>query len=267
MASILTVGFNSFGLLAEASTYLEQSIRAASQWIGFAPEDQERALASAYRQLVRRKPLGVRAEVDVVAAATVSAAGSGYAANDLLTVSGGTAGEAAIARVLTVSSGAVATIELLHAGTYTETPGATVSTATSGSGTGCELALTYTAQRSPWPRSGLVDIDGNELSSTVYPANLKAAQFELGFELILDADLEASAGQGSNVKSVGAGSARVEFFRAVADSKRFPPQVQELLRGLITGSVGDSLGGFAGGTGGTSTFDDYPGSFGLVDGL
>lgn len=65
-----------------------------------------------------------------------NAAGSGYAAGDTITLSGGTAGTAAVVTVLTVSAGAIATFSITTAGSYTVTASSFTQASTTGSGTG-----------------------------------------------------------------------------------------------------------------------------------
>lgn len=74
--------------------------------------------------------------------AAVAVGGSGYAAGDTLTVSGGT-GTAAILKILTVSSGAVATTSVIRGGDYTSVPSNPVATTTSGGGSAATLTITY----------------------------------------------------------------------------------------------------------------------------
>jgi hypothetical protein len=79
--------------------------------------------------------------------AAPTAAGTGYAVGDILTLSGGTAGNLATAQVLTISGGAatgpVATVALLYSGAgYTATTGIVT---TGGTGTSCTLAVSAIA--------------------------------------------------------------------------------------------------------------------------
>lgn len=265
---VMTVGRHSYGLLSECDEYLDRSLRAASIWIGVAPDDKRRAMIEAYRLIERQTLSGTPTGIRIVETAQVAAGGSGYVKNEVLTVLGGTFGEAAIVLVKSVASGVVSTIEVLHAGTYTEgsEPASPASTTSSGSGTGCTLTLTFGDQLSHLPSTGLVDAYGNALASDTYPTIAKEAQFELAFAVQQDPSIGEASGTGSNLKSVGAGSARVEFFRPEDDLERFPPQVMELLGPLLAGASATSLGGFRGGGGNESSFDDWPGSYGLTEG-
>lgn len=266
MSVSLTVGKNSFGLLTEADEYLSGSRRAAAAWIGVAPDDKRRSLISAFRQISTAHFQGSRTGVEIVDTIAIAVGGTGYAKGDTLTVDGGTFGEAALVEVLATSAGAVTALALLHAGTYTEPPSSPAATI-GGSGSGCTLTLTFMAQSALLPRSGLTDCDGGEIGSLLYPTAVKHAQFELAFEINADPDLELSSGSGSNIKAAGAGSARVEYFRAQEDERRFPVPVQELLACFLAGDTAAALGaGFRSGEGGRSMFENWPCEFGLTEG-
>lgn len=75
--------------------------------------------------------------------AAVAVGGTGYAVNDVLTVSGGTFSSQATVRVATVDGGgAVTSVVVVNQGDYTTAPANPAST-TGGSGTGCTLNLTF----------------------------------------------------------------------------------------------------------------------------
>jgi hypothetical protein len=77
-----------------------------------------------------------------LASFSISDAGADYAANDLLTIAGGTATVAAKVKVLTVdSSGAILTAEINVTGNYTVNPTLTNNVPTGGAGTGAKLNL------------------------------------------------------------------------------------------------------------------------------
>lgn len=264
----LTVGSNSYGTLTEADTYLDGSSRAASTWLGVAPDDKRRALISAFRQIEAQRLTGTATGVEIVATVAVAAGGTGYAKNDVLTVSGGTAGEAAQVQVTAVASGVVTSVSLLHAGTYTDsdTPSSPAST-TGGSGSGCTLTLTFTDQTAHFPATGLVDCYGTALADDTYPTALKHGQFELAYEISQNTALELASGTGSNIKAVGAGSARVEYFRPTGDAQRWPVPAQELLRCFLAGGSGaTTIGGVRGGADGVSVFGEWPTGYDLTGG-
>jgi len=75
--------------------------------------------------------------------AVVSAGGTGYTVNDVLTVSGGT-GTAAQLKVTGVSGGVITTVDILYGGVYTATPGNPASV-TGGTGSSATFTITYTS--------------------------------------------------------------------------------------------------------------------------
>lgn len=78
--------------------------------------------------------------------AAISAAGTGYTANDIVTVVGGSFVTAATVKILTVSAGVPQTIEIhTEAGNYISTPGNPASTS-GGSGSGLTLTMTWAYQ-------------------------------------------------------------------------------------------------------------------------
>jgi len=77
----------------------------------------------------------------------INNAGSGYVAGEVITLAGGTATLAAKVRVLTVSSGAIATFTIDERGLYTATNASLTQASTSGSGTGATFnTATYAVQ-------------------------------------------------------------------------------------------------------------------------
>lgn len=264
----LVVGKSSYCLLSEANTYLDGSALAASLWIGVAPDDKKRAMITAWREFEDQRYQGSATAVTIVDSVSVTAGGSSHAADDVLTVAGGTFGEAAQVKVLTVAAGVVQTVELLHAGTYTAEPTSPASTTSSGSGTGCTLTLVFTDQLSDWPRTGMINCDGDSDDSDTYPQNLKDAQFVRAFEISQDTSEETKSGTGSNVRAVGAGSAKVEFFRATdgAGETRFSTAVMEKIGCYFESSTPSSFG-TASGTAAESAFTEGDDTYGLTQGF
>jgi len=77
-------------------------------------------------------------------ATTLVSGGSGYAALDTITLTGGTFSQAIVIRVDTVSSGAILTFTVTNGGTYTVLPTNPISQgSTSGSGTGATFSSTW----------------------------------------------------------------------------------------------------------------------------
>lgn len=85
-------------------------------------------------------------EAEEATAAAISAAGTGYAANDIVTVVGGSFTVAATVKVLTVSGGVPQTVEVYtEAGNYLTTPSNPAATS-GGTGSGLTLTMTWAAQ-------------------------------------------------------------------------------------------------------------------------
>ncbi len=126
------------------------------------------------------------------------------------------------------------------------------------------------AQSTQFPRDGIENCDGiGRSGDTPAPIEVQEAQIELAFEISQDPELEGKASTGSNVKSVGAGSAKVSFFQPGRDASgrqgtRFPTIVQELLRCFLSG--GALSGAESSGTDECSQFTDDQ-QFNLSDGL
>lgn len=101
----------------------------------------------------------------------------------------------------------------------------------------------------------LIDPDTSlPVDASSAPTAVKQAQSLLAFDFSQKPALATASGQGgTNVKSVGAGSARVGFFRP-EDPTRFPTIVQRLLAPFLTSTSGSLAGSCATGTDGTSSF-------------
>lgn len=222
------VGINSYVAIADADSYLAQSQRAAETWSGMSASEKELALVTAWRSIERARYRGDRTPVRRVTAIAIAAGGASYVAGDVLTIAGGT-GRAATVEVLTVSTGAVATVQLLDAGDYTADP-TTPNSPTGGSGTGCSLTLTIATQTSRWPRTGVTDAEGDAVDSALVPEQVKQAQIELSYELVADAAVETARDQNSNIQQIGAGGGvGITYFKPQESNGKFPVIVQELL--------------------------------------
>ena len=125
------------------------------------------------------------------------------------------------------------------------------------------------AQVTQFPRDGIVNCDDIDRSGdSPAPIEVQEAQMEYAFELSQDPTLETSSGSGSNVKSVGAGTAKVAFFQPGRDSSgnkgtQFPTIVQRLLGCFL---AGPSFGVTATGTDAESSFTECD-EFGLSKGF
>ena len=87
-----------------------------------------------------------------------------------------------------------------------------------------------------FPRDGLVDLNGQPISSASMPAFILAAQAELAFDLSQDASLAATSDTGQKIARVQAGSASVEFFRPT-EASRFPPAIVEIIAPYLLGAT------------------------------
>jgi len=127
-------------------------------------------------------------------------------------------------------------------------------------------------QTQAFPRTGLVNKEGETLDSGTVPQFIKDAQAEYAFELSQDPDLEAQANTGSNEKRLRAGSAEIEFFQPTigsAQSTTFPTAVQEIIGCFLESGAtsGGTIGGvFTSGTDGVTSFTN-PCDPGLTEGL
>ena len=95
------------------------------------------------------------------------------------------------------------------------------------------------AQVLDFPRSGLIDSEGNAVDETAVPQEIFDATCELGLILILDNEAQDSSGTGSNIKILEAGSAKIQYFRAEGGS-RFPTIVDELIGLWLTAGSGSA---------------------------
>jgi hypothetical protein len=84
----------------------------------------------------------IRPECKGVSGYRIENAGSSYVVSDVVTLSGGTKGNAATLTVTSVDSGAVTGLSITTAGDYTVTPSDPVST-TGGTGTGLTLSIEW----------------------------------------------------------------------------------------------------------------------------
>ena len=123
------------------------------------------------------------------------------------------------------------------------------------------------SQTLAFPRTGLLDKDGNSLTGAETLAIVSEAQFEYALVLINDIDaLNVRDATGSNVKQVGAGSAKIIFFKSTKGS-RFPLTVTDLIGDFFGGSGSTVIGGFVSGNCDSSSFTDLDGNYGLNKGF
>jgi hypothetical protein len=90
---------------------------------------------------------------------------------------------------------------------------------------------TVSSQPREWPRDNAT-CDGEAVTDGTTPDDIARGQFELALALLEDESIQDSPSTGSNIKSAGAGTAKVEFFKPTIDSSnqtRFPTVVHELV--------------------------------------
>lgn len=113
-----------------------------------------------------------------------------------------------------------------------------------------------------WPRSGLTDKNGDSLDETTVPQQVLDATCELASALIDNPYLQDDTDSGSNIKKLKAGSAEIEFIRALSGT-RFPTIINELV-GLWLSNSGSYTGPLFGGLDNESSFSA---NFDLTRGL
>lgn len=129
---------------------------------------------------------------------------------------------------------------------------------------------TVAAQSLAFPRDGLT-CNGVSSAVNTIPDGLVYAEYEGALSLLLDASVISSTGSGSNIKSLHAGSASIEYFAPTlliaGLNTPLPVLMQRLAGCYLAGSVAfASTLIVASGTGDDSLFDDC-GRFGLSEGF
>lgn len=114
-------------------------------------------------------------------------------------------------------------------------------------------------QTTEWPRTNAT-CNGEPIPDGIIPQELEDATILLAGSIALDASAAAGGIAASNIKSAGAGSAKVEFFRPTSSNfslATMQPTVFATVRCLLSGSQSSGAGyGLASGTGRCSPFDD-----------
>lgn len=105
---------------------------------------------------------------------------------------------------------------------------------------------TVVSQPLEWPRDSAA-CNGTAVDDGTTPDDFATAEFEQALILLQDATAQDSAGTGSNIKAVTAGSAKVEFFTGTVGTSgdtRLPVVVNDLVGCYIAslGSLGGSFG-------------------------
>lgn len=118
--------------------------------------------------------------MQLTSSSTVSAAGTGYAIGDTITLSGGTFTQVAVLTVATLSGSGVATFTVTTSGTYTALPSNPISTTSSGAGTGFRLTGVWTVKT-----AGIVGTAGSgyvEQPTITFSSGSAAAYASVGAE-------------------------------------------------------------------------------------
>lgn len=104
-----------------------------------------------------------------------------------------------------------------------------------------------------FPRDGLVDRAGEVAPDAAQLALVSKATFELAVLVAGDADVLAAADQGQNIKAMGAGSARLEFFSPTKAANGTATKLPTIVHDLIGQWLAGASSGAAVIIGGTST--------------
>ncbi len=113
------------------------------------------------------------------------------------------------------------------------------------------------------PRDELTDAAGNDVGDAAQLALWERATFELVAIMAADTDTASAVDQGSNVQSMGAGSAQIAFWRPTSAADGTAPVLPIVLHRLIgryltgtgVGATPVTIGGASGGTCDESSFD------------
>lgn len=103
-----------------------------------------------------------------------------------------------------------------------------------------------------FPRSGLTDLAGAPADATNVPAALVAAVAEMAAILSTDTEAASSVDSGSNLQSLGAGPARLSFFRPTSaldgTASVMPTVINRLIGRWLAASAALRIGGVITGT-------------------
>ncbi len=111
-----------------------------------------------------------------------------------------------------------------------------------------------------WPRTGMVNCDGTVIADDELPEDICSAIAELILVILADNSASNQASTAKNIKSLGAGSASIEFFRG-GDAQGgkgtpLPTQAWRLIKCFTGAGSQASSGAIASGTDACSQFDD-----------
>jgi len=116
-----------------------------------------------------------------------------------------------------------------------------------------------------FPRTGLT-CNSEDVTAAESLETIKTAQFEYALDIIAKpAILNVNDPTGlNNIKSAGAGSAKVEFF-SPSKSSKYPETVKDIINCFLAGSSAEVTGSYVSGACDDSSFDD-PDLYGLTQG-
>lgn len=118
------------------------------------------------------------------------------------------------------------------------------------------------SQELAWPRTGVTYPDGTAVASVGVPSAVRDATILLAGTMVTVPAAGDAGSSSSNIKSVGAGSARVEFFRPTQGVALRDETAYALLAPFLAATAGGVVSGACvTGNEGTSSFTDatYPG--------
>lgn len=257
----LQVGINSYGTRDEGLDYCNSRLNCAG-FVAATSLIQDQALMTATAMLDRQIWAGTKVDPAQIldwprtglvdsegvvipttnvraTVAAITAGGTGHAVGDLITLTGSSI-VPTVLRVLTISTGAITSVEIKYCGQRTAAPSNPVAQdSTTGAGTGATFTMTWT-----------VDV----------PQFIKDATYELANWLISDPSILNNS-QGSNINRLKAGSAEIWFFKPTSGS-RFPTIIQEMI-GQYLESPGTGFSSLFVSNSGESELQDYELSEGL----
>jgi len=121
-------------------------------------------------------------------------------------------------------------------------------------------------QENAWPRTGVSYKDGSAVSTSEVPQELENATIILAGSIALDTTKADYGTSGSNLSEVGAGSAKVKFFKPVAGQPLQEETSYQMIKCFLeASSISSELGALSSGTDGESAFGDID-NWGLSEG-
>lgn len=112
-------------------------------------------------------------------------------------------------------------------------------------------------QVNAWPRTSVSYEDGTAVSTTEVPPEVENATILLAGSIARTNSVADAGTSGSNKKRLKAGSAEIEYFKPTSGVALQDETVWGLVKQFLDGlRVSTATGGYASGTGGTSSFED-----------